>query len=116
MWPALRTRIPCFWLVLASRDTAHDALSPSHLGSVARLTTIALSFCRNLATDLLRLANGQKGLAPTAGLGEIYFQVGTSKRATTRVKSTLAEPPRRAQRLRGDTLSPGCRVGNDTSH
>ena len=36
-------------------------LSPSHLGCIARLITIALSFCRNLAIDLLRLANGQKG-------------------------------------------------------
>ena len=52
---------PASGWILASCDTAHDALSLSHLGSVARLIKIALSFCRNLAIDLLRLANGQKG-------------------------------------------------------
>jgi hypothetical protein len=81
MWPALRPKIPCFWLVLAPRDTTHDALPPSHLGSVARLNTIALSFCRNLAIDLLRLANGQEGWRLLQGLAECTSKQVPLKRA-----------------------------------
>jgi hypothetical protein len=66
MWPALRPKIPCFWLVLAL---------------VIRPTSppIALSCCCNLAIDQLRLANGQRGWRLLPDSAEMYVQIGTSK-------------------------------------